>query len=362
MLEIARGHSLASIRGISFRDGTRVVRNPDRGPISNLNQLPFPARHLFQLHKYNAQLEGMEGKDFRSTSIMTSRGCPNACVFCANSAFWKQVFRRRAPMSVVDEIEHVVSSYGISGFDVWDDTFTVNKKHVIQICDEIIKRGLDIQWYARVRVNTVNKTILTKMKKAGCISLSFGVESGSPKILRVIKKNISLDQVRDVSRACDELSLYAKAFFMVNHPQETLEDVGKTMDFIDELILNYTNITPIVGTTLIYPGTALERIAELEGHLAPDFSWTADFFSERNKKFGTSPFVPVYENIPLENLNAYIDRRKKTTLLIRKGLKSIKKIRRPKELYSYITNVSDIIKKKITSRTQGGVASDGGIT
>lgn len=359
MLELAQGHSLASVRGISFRDGARIVRNPDRSLISNLDQLPFPARHKFQLQKYNAQLEGMENTNLRSTSIMTSRGCPNACVFCANSSFWKQVFRRRNPMSVVDEIEHVVSTYGISGFDIWDDTFTVNKKHVTQICDEIINRGIDVQWYARVRVNTVNKEVLSKMKKAGCISLSFGVESGSPRILKVIKKNITLDQVRDISRACDELSLFTKAFFMVNHPQETLEDVGKTLDFIDELILHYEKITPIVGTTLIYPGTALERVAKREGLLAPDFSWNTDFFSERNKMYGLSPFVPAYENISLDHLNKFVDSRKETTKLIRKGLKTIKKIRKPKDVHNLISNVSDIIKNKIKSKIQESNGHDG---
>jgi len=283
------------------------------------------------MDRYNAHLEGIEGESIRSLSLISSRGCPNDCVFCANSAFWGRAFRRRSPIKVVDEMEHIVSTFGINGLDIWDDTFTVNKKHVLAICNEIIERGLDVKWYARVRVNTVNRDILNKMKRAGCVSISYGVETGSPRILKVIKKNITLDQVRSVSRICDDLGFYTKAFFMFNHPEETLEDVSKTLAFIDELLLDYDNISPMVGTTLIYPGTALEVIAKKAGMLDPDFSWNEDYYSTSNESYGLSAVVPAFDNIPLDKLYRHIDTKKDPSALVRKGLKRLRNIRSMRE-------------------------------
>jgi len=146
---------LEEVLGITFRKDGKVISNPSRSFISNLDDLPSPAWHLFKLEKYNARLEGEDRT--RSIGVMSSRGCPNACSFCVNSAFWQRMFRKRSPKKFVDEVEFLYRNYGYRGFDFWDDTITIDKNHINEICKEIIRRKLNTIWYARARVNTVDQ-------------------------------------------------------------------------------------------------------------------------------------------------------------------------------------------------------------
>lgn len=304
LLDIAEGKPLDSIPGITYGRNKQISRNRDR-QFLDVTKLPRPARHLFPMEKYSATLEG-EYKT-KCTSILTSRGCPNACVFCSSPSYWRRLLRLRDPIDVVDEIEEVINTYGILGFDFWDDTLTIVPKHVEEICNEIIRRNLDIAWYARIRVNTVNRPLLELMKKAGCVALSFGVESGSSRVLKEIKKNITLDQVEKVAEICDELGFHTKAFFMYNLPGETLDDVKSTLKFMDKL-QNYPNIMTISTITAIYPGTMLEEIAKHEGILHENFSWNSPYHSKKYYAYNRASVVPAFEHIPLEKLVPFIKR------------------------------------------------------
>ena len=130
----------------------------------------------------------MDDTDIRSIGAISSRGCPNRCVYCCNAAFGQGKLRLRSPEKFVDEIEYLHKNFGFEGFDFWDDTMTISQEHVHKICSEIKRRNLAIKWYARARVNTVTKELLQEMYEAGCIRISYGVESGSERVLKLIKK------------------------------------------------------------------------------------------------------------------------------------------------------------------------------
>ena len=342
ILDIANNVPFDKILGITYREDGNIVRTPDR-PFLDLNELPFPARHLFPMSKYNAKLEG-EYKT-KCASIITSRGCPNKCVFCVNKSFWKQRFRRRDATSVVDEIEHIISRYNIYGFDFWDDTFTLVPAHVQQICNEIIKRRLDIKWYARIRVDTVNRSILELMKEAGCRVVSYGIESGSPRILDVIRKNITLDQVRECTRLCSKLGFHVKVFFMFNHPTEKIRDIEATILLMDE-IRQWPNVSIKTAMTYIYPGTEIEQIAKDEGILPRNFSWNSPYYSQRNKDYKLSPAVPCFEHIPFEDLIPFIQTGSVRTLL-RRGIKQLTWVKNVKDLYNLYQKAQGLLLNKV---------------
>ena len=287
------------VLGITFRKNGGIVSNPPRPFIKNLDGLPLPAWHLFKLDKYEAKLEGE--KNTKSIGIMSSRGCPNVCSFCASSNFWQRMLRRRSPEKFVDEIEFLNKKYGYRGFDFWDDTMTMVREHIQKICQEILKRKLDIVWYGRARVNTVDKEILALMRRAGCIAINFGVESGSPRILKNIQKNITLEQVKKVVKTCVDLDYIIKLCFMYSLPGETLEDVRKTRDLMRELKFYGPNVDVISAFTLIYPGTELEANAKRDGILPQDFNWSTPVEFPLNIKVEADPIIPLYEQKELKS-------------------------------------------------------------
>lgn len=176
---------LNKMLGIAYKRSGEIINNPKRPLIENLDSIHMPAWHLFNLSKYKAVLEG-EYKT-RSIGVISSRGCPNQCSFYANASFWNTL-RLHSPKNFVDGVEFLHKEYNYQSFDFWDDTITLVREHILDICQEIINRGLDIVWYARARVDTVDEEMLKTMKKAGCRIISFGVESGSKNILKNIKK------------------------------------------------------------------------------------------------------------------------------------------------------------------------------
>ncbi len=285
------------LKGIAFRSGNgNVIFTPQRES-AKLDSLPMPAWHLFDLSKYKTTLEGE--RQTKAIGVISSRGCPNDCTFCANNSF-QRTLRLRSPKNFVDEIEFLNKTYGYNGFDIWDDTLTMSKKHVLEICDEIIKRKLDIIWYARARVNTVNEEILRKMKEAGCRIIGFGIESGSERILKSIKKYITLDEIKNAVYLSAKLGFITKCWFIHGLPGETLDDVRKTKDLMRNL-KNYgarfgSTVMNFANFPLLYPGTPMTEDALRAGDSSPGFSWSKEIYFEENKKLGLDYMIPVYES------------------------------------------------------------------
>lgn len=209
------------VPGIVFRDGGRIISNA-LPPLADLDKLAPPARHLIPLGRYRAL--GMP------VSMTTSRGCPFKCIFCVGRKMVGPRVRYRDPIRVVDEMEGL-STLGFHQINLADDLFTANREHCLAVCDEIIDRGLKVKWTSFARVDTVSRQLLATMHRAGCTTVSFGVESGSPEMLRRIKKGITLDQVVRAVQFCLDCGIDPHTSFILGLPGETPETLAQTLAF-----------------------------------------------------------------------------------------------------------------------------------
>jgi radical SAM superfamily enzyme YgiQ (UPF0313 family) len=231
------------VKGIAFLDDKRFVRTGPRELIQDLETIPLPARHLLPISRYQAL--GFP------VSIITSRGCPYQCIFCQGRRMVGHRVRYRDPVSVVNEIEEVLS-YGFVRINVADDLFLSNKTRARAICNEILRRDLKFAWSAFVRVNIMDADIMRLMRQAGCDSVSFGIETGSPEMLKRIRKRITLEQGRRAVEICRDVGITPHASFMVGLPGETPETLRQTQEYADslEMIYGYHFLAPLPGTTV----------------------------------------------------------------------------------------------------------------
>ena len=246
--------ALRRMKGFAFMDGDEIVVTSHREFIDDLDALPFPALHLVPYQKYSSLM----AKRSPITTMFTSRGCPYKCTFCDRPHLGKR-FRARSAQNVVDEMEHY-TKMGVHEFLVYDDTFTINRKRAIEVCQEIKRRKLDIGWDIRARVNTMDEELLRELKSANCERIHYGVEAGTDKILKVLNKGITLEQVRRVFKATKKLGISTLAYFMIGNPEETTEDIKSTMRFMKSINPNFVHITiltPFPGTEIYFE--ALER-------------------------------------------------------------------------------------------------------
>ena len=252
---------LKKIPGLVFKEGEKIVNTGSRELIDTLDIIPFPARHLTPYKKYYSLL----AKRAPVTTMMTSRGCPYKCLFCDRPHLGKK-FRARSAGNVVDEMEECVDM-GIKEFFLYDDTFAVNRRRAFDICNEILNRGLDIGWDIRTRVDNVNKELLEKLREAGCERIHYGVESGNPEILKVLKKGITIEQARKAFKMTKEVGIRTLAYFMIGSPRETKSQILETIEFAKKLnpdFVHFSVTTPFPATPLYYMG--LE-----EGQLKNDY-------------------------------------------------------------------------------------------
>ena len=205
LLELAQNVSnpkgLNRIEGITFRNNGQTVRTPNRSFIQNLDELPRPAYKYFPLEKYR-----LFGR--RILPIMTSRGCPSQCSFCTTAQMFGKAFRARSPKSIVDELEWLRDVHGADAFSFYDDTFTLDKKRALKICEEIRNRKIGLPWDCQTRVSVVSKEILLKMREANCQQVFFGVESGCQKILDAVKKGTTVEQNEKAIRLAKDAGLF----------------------------------------------------------------------------------------------------------------------------------------------------------
>lgn len=345
--ELQKEKNFSKVQGIVYRDKNGEIKEtPDRPFEHNIDKFILNW-DLFEVEKYHRNIDGT---DIRAIGVISSRGCPNRCVFCANAAFRKTgrgAFRLRNPIKFIDEVEFLKNKYGFKGFDFWDDTFTIHKNHVGKICEEILKRKLNIKWYARVRANTVDKEMLELMKKAGCIRISYGVESGSPRILNIIRKNITPEQAIKAAQMSSDLGIAVVMNFMVNLPYETMEDLKMTIDLMKKLN-SMKNVTAAYGFSIIYPGTEMEVMAKKEGWLPKDFSWNEPYRSEKYKIAGVDASLPLMEltGAEIEKVKAIMTRELGVRGgILKKGFKKFKKVKSFKEFRDLVKIGVKYIKK-----------------
>ena len=262
LLESLEGRNdLADVKGLVYKKDGQIINNPAGDLIDNLDELPFPDRELLPIEKYNSILSS--GKIV--TTMFTSRGCPFQCSFCDRPHLGKK-FRARTANNVVDEMEECLK-LGIEEILIYDDTFTVDKQRTIDVCDEIIKRGLKFVWDIRARVDTVNVEVLKKLKQAGCARIHFGVEAGTEKILKVLNKGINLNQIENAFKEAKKIGIERLGYFMIGSPEETKEDIYKTIEFAKKINPDYVSITILTP----YPATKIYQMALEQGVIKTDY-------------------------------------------------------------------------------------------
>ena len=270
--------SLADIPGLVLRVDGRPRSNALRTPIPDLDALPFPVFHLVPFEKYNFKFPVPGHGELPAVNVMTSRGCPFACSFCATPINWGRNVRMRSPENVVREIEFLKARYGIRLVFFFDDTFNANPKRAEAICDLMIERKLDVFFKCDVRMDIMSRDLVAKMKKAGLFHLSFGLEAGSDRVRNeIVGKKIEMKHFHDLVRWCNELNVIPNVFFIFSHPTETWAEAQETIRTIEEY---KDRIEGSIAILHIYPGTPLEALAREQGVLPRNFSWTKKYFSK----------------------------------------------------------------------------------
>lgn len=250
------------LEGLVYLDDNGEVRNNGVAPSTDdLDSLGFPARHLLETSDYTSLL----GRSNTITTMMTSRGCPYRCTFCDRP--YSPVlsgFRWNSAQHVADEMERCIE-LGIDEAFIYDDTFSVRRDRVFELCDEIKKRGLNFRWDVRAHVNTVTPELLQAMAEAGCDRIHYGVESGNDRMLKVIKKNSTVQRIKDAFRWTREAGMETLAYFIIGQQTETAEDMQDSIRLARELDPNYVHFTifcPYPGTEIYFQGLKAGIIKE----------------------------------------------------------------------------------------------------
>lgn len=288
-LKILKKNAINNIEGISFRKGEEIVNNLPAQLIEDINFLPYPLRHLLNIENYRTSSKFPSKKPF--TTVLTSRGCPFKCTFCAAPIIFGYKVRKRTPENVILELEEIVNRYKIKEIAFVDDTLTFDHKRLTEICS--ILKEMKLIWICSATVNTVNEDILKFMSRTGCKAIEFGIESGSERILNNIKKDITLKQAIDAVKWAKKSGILVSTTFIIGHLEEdktSLEETLKFIKYIDSDILHLSLLTP-------YPGTEVYNKAKVENRLLRNFE---EYISPKY----TNPVIKL-DSITSEELKKY---------------------------------------------------------
>lgn len=266
MIKKSDFRELEKINNVVYRNTAgEIVVNRRLQPRNGLDSLPTPAWDLLPLEKYTLPFTGQ-----KYLLVETSRGCPFSCDFCVAPLYHGTVFRQKSPLCVVDEIETLQRKFDINAFYLWGDTVTLSKKFMNDFCDEIIQRKLDIKWFSNSRADTISDLeLVKKMKASGCWMLSIGIESLNEKTLDSIQKKLSVEKIIHALKLLHEVGIASFGFFILGHPDETREDIAKTVRLALRLPLDYANFYPAVP----YPGTQFYEKCVKNNYLPDSASW-----------------------------------------------------------------------------------------
>ncbi len=257
---LEKGRPLEKVKGIVWKKEGEYIYNELRPLIRDLDQLPFPALHLFPMMQYHSSSQ-LRGK--RTLHMFTSRGCPYHCAYCSGDLIFGSTFRYHSAERIVRDMIRLRDEYGADSLQFYDETFTVNRKRVTELCRAIIEKGIEMPWTCFTRVDIVDEELLRLMKQAGCYQIFFGVETGVPRLLKMIRKETTLKQARNAFHLTRKIGIETVASFMLTLPTETVEETQESIRFGLELDPDYVywlTFTP-------YPGTKLTEIAKQSGEI-----------------------------------------------------------------------------------------------
>ncbi len=224
---------LPRVQGLSFYEEGRVTHNPPR-PWLDMDSLPFPAWHLIDTSDYIMPFHNVP-----FLLVATSRGCPYPCTFCADSTYYGKLLRKRSPQKLVDELVWLKEKFNVHEFLFWSESFTLDTKFVMAVCDEIIRRGLQISWVCNSRVDHVSLEMLMAIKKAGCWMIGYGIESASQSVLDSVKKGTTVQQTRKAVQLSHQAGLEVSGHCIIGLPADTPQTIKQTIEFTIELDLDF---------------------------------------------------------------------------------------------------------------------------
>ncbi len=255
--KLSHGEKVKKLKGIAYKKDGKIIRTPPRERIENLDELPWPAYDLLNIEKYF---------EYPLVGIMGSRGCPFNCTFCDSPLRWKRIVKKMSVKNIVDEIEFLNQNFGVKGIYFFDDILNLPQERAISICDEIIKRGLNKKLYfqAMLRGNKslISEELFRKLKKANFNRISFGVESGSQKVLDAMNKHITIQELERAIKLSIKSGIDTRAFFMIGNWDEDFTDILKTVRFILKM-----GISPGLSIATPLPGTEFYNKLKSNGYL-----------------------------------------------------------------------------------------------
>ncbi len=336
MLELAQrlknNEPVDDVLGISFKKDGKIIHNTDRPYIENLDDLSFPARHLLlDKETYFANAFG---------KIFASRGCPYQCNYCGSNKIWTRKVRYRSPKNVVDEIEHVKKEFGSTHFVFEDDLLTINKKFLMSICDELIERKLDVEWSCETRANLIFDDLVKKMKQAGCTGIVVGIESGSAKILKDIKKGIVPEQIYNAAKIIKDNGIIYSAFFMMGFPTETKEDIMETVKVMKET----QPFNAVLSVLTPYPDSEIYYQCLEMGLLPKNIDWSRFYHQSPDNFFVKNMTKQEFDEIKNWAMKVFDDHNKaqKRSYLMKHPIYTAKRIIKNK--YYTPKNMARLIK------------------
>lgn len=268
-LELVRtiqyGTEWQNIPGIAFYRNNLLTTTSQRKNLENLDTLIIPSKYLEHSIGVDLQLQ--------SEFIVTTRGCPSTCYFCSSPDFWGKKVRFRSPQAIIDEIIYIRQKFGLIYFSIRDDTFTADRKRVLEFCRLLTSQNLNILWNCQSRVTAIDEELVLLMKQAGCECIQLGVESGSPNILKQLGKNITTSEIKRACHIISEIGINLSVFLITNVPGETEENIKQSLELIRQIHPDDGYVSPLA----YYPGTKLYRDALTAGNT------TADIFQNQKK-------------------------------------------------------------------------------
>ncbi len=277
--ECLGGKELGKVHGIWYKEDGRVVRNPAREPMKDIDQLPFPDMEFFDLETYIDNFIQFDSyrPGIRGMSTIVSRGCPFRCTYCQptlEKVFGKK-FRIRSPQSVFEELKLLKAKYNVEAVYFQDDTLTVSKKWIAEFCNIMVESDLNLVWACNTRADIIDEQMLRQMKEAGLVKIKVGIESMCDRIRNdVYRKNVSSEQIRNVIDAATGMGIHVTGFFMLGAPTESLADVKETIRFATHSRLDEANFS----ITVPLPGTHLYETAKEHNWKVPDRLCDYDYY------------------------------------------------------------------------------------
>ncbi|MFH0924770.1 MAG: radical SAM protein [bacterium] len=278
MLELSERKDYSNIKGIAYREGDKFQVNERRNPCLNLDDLGRPARHLLDMKFYlqdSSQI--IRGIKLKGTHVVSSRGCPFKCIFCAGASVFGKKVRFHSVEHVIQEVEELIDEYKVEGIYFAEDMFLSDKKRAHQICDAFINRDLNkkIVWCAQLHVNAVDVSLLEKMKSAGCIQVEYGFESGSQLTLDRMNKKSTVEKNIEIAQLTKRVGLRVLANIIVGMPEETEEDFFKTISFMEKIqaeVVGFNKCVPLPGSQIY---AELKAKGQISNNLN-DYFWMHD--------------------------------------------------------------------------------------